>query len=163
MTLRFEPVPLPKGPRAKRTDAGFTLIEVLVTLTVLGLALTLIAGYKPPWASGRGLRGTARELASALRVARAEAISVNRPVAVVLDLAGHHFQVGTALPRPLPAHLTIGLLTVEGERHSATVGDIRFNPDGSSTGGRISIADHTQKISIGVDWLSGRVSIADGR
>jgi prepilin-type N-terminal cleavage/methylation domain-containing protein len=30
-------------------EAGFTLIEVIVTLAILSIALTLIVGYKPPW------------------------------------------------------------------------------------------------------------------
>ena len=47
--------------------AGFTLIEVIVTLAILGLALVIVAGYKPPWSSGLGLKGTASELASGLR------------------------------------------------------------------------------------------------
>jgi general secretion pathway protein H len=142
-------------------EAGFTLIEVIVVLAILGLSLALIVGYRAPWSGGLGLRGTAAELAGGLRVARSEAIISNRPVAFQLDLAGHRYQVGKAEPRPLPAQLTIELLTVAGERHGSATGDIRFNPDGSSTGGRISIGDGTRGIAVGVDWLTGRVSVAD--
>ena len=53
------------------------------------------------------------------------------------------------------------LLTISGEQRDVTQGDIRFNPDGSSTGGRISVADGARSIAVGVDWLSGRVSVAD--
>jgi general secretion pathway protein H len=59
--------------------------------------------------------------------------------------------------------LSIGLLTVNGERDSAILGNIRFNPDGSSSGGRIVLADGTRRIAVGVDWLTGRVVIADVR
>jgi type II secretory pathway pseudopilin PulG len=31
---------------------GFTLIELFATLAVLGFALVLIAGYRPPWSRG---------------------------------------------------------------------------------------------------------------
>ena len=54
-------------------------------------------------------------------------------------------------------------MTIDGERQSATLGDIRFNPDGSSTGGRIVLADGSRKIAVGVDWLTGRVTVADVR
>jgi general secretion pathway protein H len=141
-------------------EAGFTLIEIIVVLAVLGFALALIVGYRPPWSSGLGVRGTAAELASGLRLARSEAISRNRPIAFKIDLSDHHFQIGTSAVRPLPVRLSIALLTVSGEQRGTT-GDIRFNPDGSSTGGRISIADGTQRIAVGVDWLNGRVSIAN--
>src|ERR1700761_1230283 len=128
--------------------AGFTLIEVIITLTILGLALVLIAGYKPPWSSTLGLKGTASELASGLRLARSEAISSNRPVAFALDVTGHLYRVGAGATRRLPANLSIELLTISGQSRGTRVGDIRFNPDGSSTGGRISLADGTRRVAV---------------
>ena len=143
--------------------AGFTLIEVIVTLAILGLALVIVVGYKAPWSSGLGLKGTASELASQLRLARSTAIASNRPVAFDLDVTDHLYRVGTGATRRLPANLSIKLLTISGESRDANVGDIRFNPDGSSTGGRIALADGKQRVAVGVDWLTGRVSVADLR
>ena len=137
------------------------MIELLVSLAILGLAVTLIAGYKPPWSRGLGLRATASELAAGLRLARSEAILSNRPVAFGLDVLGHRYRVGAATPRPLPVNLSVELLTISGEARSDREGDIRFNPDGSSTGGRISLTDGPRRIGVGVDWLTGRVSVAD--
>ena len=158
----LQPKPCRTTPWVDR-GGGFTLIELLVTLAVLGLALTLIAGYKPPWSRGLGLRATAAELAAGLRLARSEAIVTNRPVAFDIDLVGHRYRVGTRTPRHLPADLSLELLTISGEALNGREGDIRFNPDGSSTGGRISLADGRRRIGVGVDWLTGRVSVADER
>ena len=153
--------------RAFRSDlercAGFTLIEVIVSLAILGFALVLVAGYKPPWSSGLGVKGTASELASGLRLARSEAITSNRPVVFDLDVTGHLYRIGKGAPRRLPANLSIELLTITGEKRGANIGDIRFNPDGSSTGGRIALADGVRRVAVGVDWLTGRVSVADLR
>ena len=162
MTSPCEPEPRPAAPRHRR-EAGFTLLELIVTLTILGLALALIVGYKPPWSSGLGLRGTAAELASGLRLARSEAILRNQSIAFEIDLAGHRYRVGQGAIRQLPPQLKLALLTVTGEQHYAAQGDIRFNPDGSSTGGRIEVADGMRSIAVGVDWLSGRVSVAEGQ
>jgi len=93
---------------------GFTLIEVIVTLAILGFALVLVTGYKPPWSSGLGLNATAAELASGLRLARSEAIVRNRSVAFSLDLTGHRYRVGTGTERPLPANFSLELLTIAG-------------------------------------------------
>ena len=166
MTLRCK---LELGPHVGWTSpcpdraAGFTLIELLVSLAILGLALSLIAGYKPPWSRGLGLQATAAELAAGLRLARSEAILSNRAVLFDLDLIGHRYRVGTGTPRRLPADLSLELLTISGEALNGREGDIRFNPDGSSTGGRISLADGRRRIGVGVDWLTGRVSVADER
>jgi general secretion pathway protein H len=158
MTWRAEP-----RLHRRAGAAGFTLFELIVTLAVLGLALVLITGYRAPWSSALGLKGTAAELASGLRLARSQAIAGNRAVALDLDLAGHRYRVGAGRPHPLPAQLSIELLTVVGENRGRTGGDIRFNPDGSSTGGRITLADGRRRVAVGVDWLTGRVTVADLR
>src|SRR5713226_4095496 len=115
---------------------GFTLIELLVVLAILGFALALVVGYGPPVSRGLDLRGSAAALASGLRVARSEAILHNRAIMFDLDPAGHWFRPGTGPVRQLPPGLAIELLTISGERRNGHTGDIRFNPDGSSTGGR---------------------------
>lgn len=150
-------------PRRSAGAAGFTLFELIVTLAILGLALVLITGYRAPWSSALGLRGTAAELASGLRLARSQAIAGNRPVGLALDLVGRRYRVGDGQPHALPANLSIELLTVVGENRGRSEGDIRFNPDGSSTGGRITLADGRRRVAVGVDWLSGRVTVADVR
>ncbi len=143
--------------------AGFTLIEILVVLAILGFALVLVAGYRAPWSRGYEVETTAAELAAQLRLARSEAIVSNHPAALEIDLPGHRYRLGSGTPRHLPAALSITLLTVAGERLSAHDGRIRFNPDGSSTGGRIVLAEGARRVAVGVDWLTGRVSVADVR
>jgi len=141
--------------------SGFTLIEILVVLTILGLVLAVVAGHGAPVRSGLDLRGAAAAMASGLRLARSEAIVRNQPVTFDIDLAGHRFRAGNGRVQQLPPRLAIELLTIAGEQRTTKSGDIRFNPDGSSSGGRISIAEGGQRMMIGVDWLTGRVSVAD--
>src|SRR3989449_764917 len=78
---------------------GFTLIELLVALAVLGLALALISGYKPPWSRGLGIEATAAELAAGLRLARSQAIVGNHPIVFDVDMVGHRYRIGAAPPR----------------------------------------------------------------
>jgi general secretion pathway protein H len=146
--------------RWRYSAAGFTLIEILVTLAVLGFALMLFVGYKAPWSATLDLKGTAAELAQQLRLARAEAIARDRPVEFALDLAHHSYRIGDAPMHLLPAGLAVRMLTIAGEQRGPG-GAIRFNPDGSSTGGRISLSAGRRQIAVGVDWLTGRVAVAE--
>src|SRR5947207_14555862 len=83
-------------------EAGFTLIGDIVVLAVLAFDMALIVGYKPPWSSGLGLRGTAAELASSLRLACSEAILQIRPVLFELDQSGRRFRIGHGTVLQLP-------------------------------------------------------------
>src|SRR5579859_5722512 len=143
-------------------SAGFTLIELIVVLAILGMTLALFTAYRAPWSQTLSTAGIASRLAADLRLARSQAIVGNRPVLVSIDLPGHQYRVGAGNFHHIPGELRIELLTIANERQSERVADIRFNPDGSSTGGRIVLVDDRRRIDIGVDWLTGRVSIADG-
>jgi general secretion pathway protein H len=143
-------------------SAGFTLIEMIVVLAILGLTLAMVSSYRSPWSRTLSAEGAASQLAADLRLARSQAIASNRSVVVSVDLAGHQYRVGAWAVRQIPGELRIELLTMANERESNHVADIRFNPDGSSTGGRIVLVDDRRKIDVGIDWLTGRVSIADG-
>jgi general secretion pathway protein H len=141
--------------------AGFTLLEMLVVLAIVGFSLVLVASYRPPWSRGLEIDAAAAKLAAELRLVRSEAIAANRPAAFELDLAQRRYRGGSSPPRSLPAGMALELLTVAGERQSGTAGRIRFYPDGSATGGRIVLVDEARRVAVGVDWLTGRVSVAD--
>jgi general secretion pathway protein H len=168
MISRYESGPGPGALRGVRAGgspsvSGFTLIEMFVVLAILGFALALVVGYRSPGGRGLDLRGSAANLAAGLRMARSEAILKNRTVTFDLDLAGHRFRAGSGPVHQLPQSFGIELLTIGDEQRNGHTGAIRFNPDGSSTGGRISIDDGGRTMLVGVDWLTGRVSIADAR
>jgi len=144
-----------------RYQRGFTLIEMIVVVAIMGLVLAMVAARGPLGLHTLTARSAANELASGFRQARARAIADNRPVAVSIDLAGHRWRIGTDKPTELPRDLQIAVLTVAGQSAGGTAADIRFLPDGSSTGGRVELKDGRRRMRIGVDWLNGRVSVGD--
>lgn len=144
-----------------RSERGFTLIEMIVVVAIMGLVLAMVAARGPLGLHTLTARAAANELATGFRQARARAIADNRPVAVSIDLPGHRWRVGTDKPTVLPRDLDIAVLTVAGQSVGGTAADIRFLPDGSSTGGRVELTDGRRRMRIGVDWLNGRVSVGD--
>jgi len=145
-------------------QAGFTLIELLVVLAIMGLMLGLILTHGPMRSAALTARAAAAQIEEGLRVARARAIASNRPVTFRLDLDDHYFRVGAAAPQALPATLQLAMRTIAGlASQSRNVGVISFAPDGSSSGGQIEVAEGELRLLVGIDWLTGRISVSDAR
>ena len=141
---------------------GFTLLELMVVLVIGALAYTVVLGVPFRGPSTSDLKAAARTLASGLRLAQTTAMSTRRDATLVLDLEAREFEVsGSAGARSLPRDIELKLFTAQSEALTEKKGAIRFYPDGSSTGGRITVASGERKYLVDVDWITGRVSIGD--
>jgi general secretion pathway protein H len=139
---------------------GFTLIEVLAVLFIGALIYALILGVPLRGASSADLKAAARSLASGLRQAQTTAMTTRRDSTLLLDVESREFEVpGVGQLQRLPDGIELKLFTAQTEVTSERRGAIRFYPDGSSTGGRITVAAGERKYLVDVDWLTGRVSI----
>jgi general secretion pathway protein H len=157
-----------RGPETAETEAikerqhGFTLLEVLVVLLILGMALGLVLTRGPPRTSGFQARAAVRDLAQDLRLARVRAIALDRPVGLTLDAPAHRWRIDGGPLRMLPPSLDIAMLTVAGLTRDPGAGRIVFMPDGSSSGGKIRLGGTNFRAIISADWLTGRVAVAGG-
>lgn len=123
--------------RRGQAEAGFTLLEMLVVIAVMGVALLLLTSSGPPRSHRLEARGAAQQVAEAMREARGRAIAQGHPVAL-------------ALP-PLPGWLSVSV--------QAPPGGIVFAPDGSASGGQVVLDGDGQETVISADWLTGGVQI----
>ena len=139
--------------------AGFTLIEVIVVLVILGLGLALLTTRGPLRSSALDLRAATGDITQALRLARARAIATDRQVVVALDPAGNAFRVGSGPAQTLPRGVVLEATAVQGP--AAGIAAFRFAPDGSASGGRITLTAGGRRAMVGVDWLTGRVSVGE--
>jgi len=141
---------------------GFTLIEVMLVLVIGVAAYLLLLAVPLRGASNADLKAAARSLAAGLRQAQTIAMSSKRDTALTIDLDTREFTVtGDATIRQVGKELDLKLYTAQSEVTSEKRGAIRFYPDGSSTGGRITVASGERKYLVDVDWLTGRVAIKD--
>ena len=147
---------------ATRLSRGFTLIEVLAVLVIGAMIYSLFLGVPFRGSGIADLKAAARTVAAGLRQAQSTAMATRRDALLTIDLEAREFQVtGIDSSRNLPRDLEISLFTAQQEVTSEKKGSIRFYPDGSSTGGRITLAAGERKYLVDVDWLTGRVSIGD--
>jgi general secretion pathway protein H len=141
--------------------AGFTLIEMIVVLAIVGLVLSLVAVNRTPVSAATESRAVARDVYEALRAARSEALVTNRDVSFTVDVAHRSYGWGQRPPRYVPDGLQLALYTSSGDIVGKGAGRIRFDPDGGASGGRVTVAGGDHVWWIGVDWISGHVSIAE--
>ena len=145
-----------------RSQDGFTLIELLVVLLIMGALLSLAPAAFHRLAPGIEMKAAAREVAGQLREARSLAIRDNRETVVIFDTEAKLYRIGTGTrAHELGQALSLSLVTATSERLDDTTGRIRFFPDGTSTGGRVTLSRDERKFDITVDWLTGQVAISD--
>ena len=124
---------MPTCPRPIEAERGFTLIEMLVVLTVLGLAAAVMAtqsGGADRFARER----SALAFRAAIDAARRDARSSGRPAIVRPAGIDDRARIAGAV--------------------FAHSGMLAFYPDGSSSGGMIMLGDRPL---LTIEWLTGEV------
>jgi len=145
-----------------RADAdGFTLLELLVVLVILGLTVALAVPMFSRAIPGVEAKAAARDVAAMLRTAHSLAIAGNREITVAVDLDRRTVDLAGTRSQTIAAGVGIGLYTAAEELIDRGAGRIRFYPDGTSTGGGVRLSAGERNYDVLVDWISGSVTIDD--
>ena len=108
-----------------------------------------------------GLKVAARDIVSALRFARGQALISHQEMTVTLDLAENTYTVsGRDKLYSIPKAIDITVVTAQDEVTEGQ-GSIRFFADGSSTGGRITLELGKAGWQIDINWLTGQIELED--
>lgn len=142
-----------------RGQQGFTLIEMLLVLVVLGLVAAMTTARFSARNAGDSLRTVTHEVASRYRAARTGAVRSGGDQVVLLDLDERIVIGGDRPPLHIPAAYNIVAETSADERPSASVAAVRFLANGSSTGGVVRLALDREAYEIRINWFTGRVSV----
>jgi general secretion pathway protein H len=136
---------------AKSGCGGFTLIEIIVVLAILGVAAGIVVGFLPKRSGGLEVATAANQVAGILRMARGRAIAESRTIRIAAAADGHGVLVD-GIDRRIMATAVLSM---------AGPPEIRFAADGSASGGGILVRVDNRLRGVRVDWLTGRVSTTD--
>jgi general secretion pathway protein H len=129
-----------------RAEHGFTLLEMLLVLALLAVMATLAMPFVQRQTTQTGLKATALQLTSLMRIARAAAIRDSTEKILVIDANGRRFWVD-GLTRAY---------AIANEIRSAPSQRMRFFADGSATGGKTTLSSGGTTAEIELDMLTGQ-------
>jgi general secretion pathway protein H len=140
--------------------SGFTLIELIVTMFVIGLLTSLAAPRFAAMMPGANLRQATMVLAADLRGARNRSISGGKSVAIRFDMEERRYGSGAAGTRTnWPEKVQLEVLVPENMLDDTQQPQIWFYPDGSSSGGEILCSSAGKSYRVNVNWLAGWVAV----
>jgi general secretion pathway protein H len=140
-----------------RPEQGFTLVELLVVLTIIALAMAAVPRMLTSLPSIR-LRTAADDMVATLRELHQQAIRRGETTELILDTAARVYQTSSdPAPRRLPEIVAELGFNSTAVLPSGTNASIRFFADGSATGGTVLFKNGERLAAIKVDWLTGRV------
>jgi len=140
---------------ATRLAAGFTLIEMLIVLTILALVSVVVVPLlaRPP--DTLRLEAATRDIVGALRLTRAAAITQNVEMTLIIDADKRTVESPAVQRKLLASDIVVQLKIAKPEQVASSRGGFRFFPDGSSTGGDLTLTMRDRKIRVCVNWMTG--------
>jgi general secretion pathway protein H len=117
------------------SEAGFTLVELVVAIAIIGISAAAIVLSLP--GNGDAARQSAQRLAAHASAARDAAILTGRPVTFTTGAAG--WQAGDQPPVRLPAGQSLA---------QEPAGPILFDPTGLATPARLAIRQGDASASV---------------
>lgn len=157
-------------PCVNRYEKGFTLLELVITLVIAVSITAISATAYSRLSTSAALKTTTQDLLVTLRHARNRAISSKKESVFIIDMNTRQYRIaGEQRIRLLDDSLAVQLFSArfDSKRNSANntnekIAQIRFAPDGSSSGGEIKISNDKKYFHILVEWLTGKVELKHG-
>ena len=148
---------------AGKDNRGFSLIELVVVLMLIGISMAIVAPNIAKGLQDREVRGAALSLAARARDLRNQALFDGIPQQLVVNLPQGSYLVARTKEFQLPTDVKFA--SVEGgESVDRDTKRFYFFPNGSSLGGEIVLADSDKAISylIRLEPLTGKIEVSRG-
>lgn len=142
---------------------GFTLFEMLAVILLIGIAAAAVSIPVTQGLASARVNAASGELAAALRWTRAQSIVKGESLALEVDTSAATYHAPGKPVAHLPRDMRVAITSAREDQANATTGRIRFFPDGSSTGGRITLTRGEREWHVNVAWLTGAIQVVDSR
>lgn len=140
--------------------SGFTLLELVVVLFIVVLGFSVVGINLSSGNNSTEVKVAARDIVSALRYARGQALMSHQETTVALNLTENTYTVsGREKLYTIPKAIDVTIVTAQSELTGEGLGNIRFFADGSSTGGRITLERANTTWQIDINWLTGQIEL----
>jgi general secretion pathway protein H len=145
-------------------DAGFTLLELMVVLAIVGAVSAMVLPRLAAPSERMALKAIAMQLGHQIRATRLAAVRTSSVQTVTIDSATRRYWSSVdPAPRVLPQRMR---LVADGaclERTATGEQILQFRPDGSACDATIVVSDGGRSGRIAVDWLTGTANLAWSR
>lgn len=154
------PRPGPALPGWVADRSGFTLIEVVALMAILGLLLAVALPALPRAVSRPQVEALALTVAAILDGDHRAAMRRHADIASIVDLKRRRVSSGAGgRSLVLPDGVAITSVLARTCRGAPIQDEIVFLPDGLSCGGSIALDRAGQTVDIRVNWLTGATEI----
>jgi type II secretion system protein H len=153
-------------------DGGFTLVELLVVMALLGLMMAIAVSGWSSWVEASAHKGTAREMQTVMRQTQQRAVTEGRAMCVWFDTAANSYTVyrgacdDPAKQKVVGPHETNSRgVRISGPAFTSpggTSAGVTYYARGTAWPGEVSVVrDGSSKVYLlTVEGLTGRVSLA---
>jgi prepilin-type N-terminal cleavage/methylation domain-containing protein len=143
------------GQQPKVDARGFTLLELIVTLVVVAVAVGLVAPTIGRSTEALRTRAEVAGFSATFRHAREQAITTRQPFTVVVNPRNHLMTVTTGEDEVRWTRALSNRLEIRAETPGALT--VRFEPQGTSSGGEFHLISGKISYRVSVDAVTGRV------
>ncbi len=147
---------LPTGQDNTRFCSGFSLVELLVVLTIISILVSSISFVVIN--KQDNLNSTVTHIIQQLRLIQQQAIRDDQPYQVEINLGDNQISFVDDFVE-LSEEVAITVRTAENQIINDQVVGVTFFPDGSSSGGTITLESGNDLFEISIVWISGKIEL----